>query len=109
MSEIHDSPDNLRYLIRTEKGWTEKWRNECMKAWEEITRLKDAIRKHRNARGHDRCHVNDIQLYAVLIGEPVPTDEELKLPPWEEFEPMCKLFHQTRQPYNETQADGHKA
>jgi hypothetical protein len=82
--------------------------HQMMKLWEEITRLKNAIRKHRDARGMDRCHTNDIQLYAVLDGEPVPTDEELKLPPWEEFQPMCKLFHETRQPPNEEkiQADG---
>lgn len=36
MSEIHDSPDNLRFFLQAEKGWTEKWRNECMKAWEEF-------------------------------------------------------------------------
>lgn len=53
-------------------------------------RLKDAIRKHRDARGHDRCWENDQELYA-LLGEGVPTSPEL--PPREEFMEGCSRYY----------------
>lgn len=50
--------------------------------------LKTAIRKHRDAKGHDRCWENDLELYKVL-GEPLPQQE---LPPMAEFKQRCHEY-----------------
>lgn len=52
--------------------------------------LEVAIRKHRNARGHDRCWENDLDLYAVLGDEPPASPE---LPPREEFMAGCERYY----------------
>lgn len=57
---------------------------------QEIERFKTAIRKHRDAKGHDRCWENDLELYAVL-GEPLPSSPEL--PPKCEFQQKCKEYY----------------
>lgn len=59
----------------------------------EIRRLRAAIRKHRDERGHDRCWLDDAQLYGVL-GEPQP---DTSLPPEPEFIENCRRFHALRQ------------
>lgn len=55
-----------------------------------ITKLEAAIRKHRDAKGHDRCWENDLELYRVL-GEPLP--ESPVLPPKEEFIANCNAYY----------------
>lgn len=72
--------------------WTTKYLNEVDK----VVKLKQAIRKHRDATGHDRCWQNDIELYEVL-GESIPNQ---MWPPKEEFEQKCKQY--TEEHYNET-------
>jgi len=37
----------------------------------EVEQLRQAIRDHRDSKGHDRCWLNDRALYEVL-GEPIP-------------------------------------
>lgn len=53
--------------------------------------LEMAIRKHRNARGHDRCWENDLELYAAL-GDGLSTSPEL--PTREEFLSRCKEYYE---------------
>lgn len=54
-------------------------------------KLAAAIRKHRDACGHDRCWLNDMELYAAL-GEPTPTS--MGMPPREEFLARCAEYHE---------------
>lgn len=54
--------------------------------------LERAIRRHRDAQGHDRCWELDAELYAVL-GEPVP---ERPLPPKCEFLAECEKYYELR-------------
>ena len=55
-----------------------------------VAPLQAAIRKHRDARGHDRCFENDRELYRVL-GEAVPASPAL--PPREEFHAGCAGYY----------------
>lgn len=50
--------------------------------------LERAIRKHRDARGHDRCWENDKDLYNAL-GEDIP---ERSFPPFEEAMSRCREY-----------------
>lgn len=61
---------------------------------QEILKLRSAIRKHRNEKGHDRCWLDDNELYMVL---PEKESADTKLPTWQEFSAECKKFYETRQ------------
>ena len=64
---------------------------------QEILRLRTGIREHRDAKGHDRCWLDDIDLYN-LLPEKLPADT--KLPDREEFLTNCNKFYENRQcPY----------
>lgn len=64
---------------------------------QEILRLRTGIREHRDAQGHDRCWLDDIDLYN-LLPEKLPADT--KLPEREEFLTNCNKFYENRQcPY----------
>ena len=52
--------------------------------------LRQAIRRHRDARGHDRCWQNDLELYRVL-GEPLPSSAEM--PDYEDFMEKCNEYY----------------
>jgi hypothetical protein len=52
--------------------------------------LIEAIRKHRDAKGHDRCHLNDRELYAAAGLEPA----DFSLPPLNEFIAACIRYHE---------------
>lgn len=54
--------------------------------------LEDAIRQHRDARGSDRCWLNDKRLYRILDGEPVP--ESMELPARGEFRRGCREYEE---------------
>ena len=55
----------------------------------ELEHIRDAVRKHRDAKGHDRCWLLDHDLYrAVLPDEPIP---DFQLPPRFEFDQGCQL------------------
>lgn len=56
-----------------------------------ITYLETAIRKHRDARGHDRCWENDQELYRAL---PETVPDSPQLPPEPEFMANCKLYYE---------------
>lgn len=45
-------------------------------ALKEITKLRDAIRKHRDQRGDDRCWMDDEELYKVLPEGYVPPERD---------------------------------
>lgn len=64
---------------------------------EELTRLRertrileDAIRRHRDASGHERCWLNDVALYNAL-GEGVPASPSL--PDCQEFLNNCARYY----------------
>jgi hypothetical protein len=61
---------------------------------EELTRTRDAIREHRDQRGHDRCQRDDQRLYLVL---PEGRPGDLRLPATEdEFLTGCRRFYRFR-------------
>lgn len=68
---------------------------ELRDAATEIARLRRAIRIHRDARGHDRCWLDDIELYRVLGGEIPGSDPAL--PPRCEFLERCATYWERRQ------------
>lgn len=55
-----------------------------------VRELQAAICKHRDARGHERCWQNDVELYHA-IGEPLPYDGGL--PCREEFLGRCQEYY----------------
>lgn len=61
---------------------------------QEVVRLRHGIRAHRDAKGNDRCWIDDAALYA-LLPEDLPADT--RLPPKEEFLRNCEKFFATRQ------------
>jgi hypothetical protein len=63
---------------------------------ERIAVLTEAIRKHRDQRGDDRCWLDDRELY-IALGEPF-TERWSALPPPEEMLANCRRFIASRQP-----------
>lgn len=61
-----------------------------------LSTLEEAIRDHRDARGDDRCWLDDIELYKAL-DEPVPEDMELALPNRDAFLTRCEQYFEHRQ------------
>lgn len=61
----------------------------------EITRLRNAIREHRDEKGHGRCWLDDQRLYAVLLENQTA---DFSLPSRDEFLANCGLYWQERQP-----------
>lgn len=61
----------------------------------ELQQLRDAVRLHRNEKGHGRCWLDDQTLYQKL---PENKDAEFALPPKEEFLANCEVYWRTRQP-----------
>lgn len=53
-----------------------------------VRKLEQAIREHRDSKGHDRCWLTDRTLYQVL-GEPIPDPE---MPEREQFLAGCRAF-----------------
>jgi hypothetical protein len=62
-----------------------------------IAELENAIRTHRDARGDDRCWLDDQTLYAVL---PEGAKSNTALPPEKTFLANCKRFWTSRQDPN---------
>lgn len=61
---------------------------------QEITRLRNGIRKHRDQKGDDRCWLDDIELYKLL---PDNVPFITSLPQKNEFLKNCERFWKTRQ------------
>lgn len=66
----------------------------CSKLYIELDKLRNAIRYHRDQKGHDRCWLDDIKLYE-LLPEGV-ADYDGSLPPEEEFLENCKCYYKLR-------------
>jgi hypothetical protein len=62
---------------------------------DEVRRLRNGIRQHRDEKGHDRCWLDDQRLYA-LLNDGVEAD--MKLPCKPEFLENCDKYWETRQP-----------
>lgn len=60
----------------------------------EVQRLRNGIRSHRDERGHNRCWVDDVTLYALLSEK---KGAEFKLPPRDEFLGNCGRYWESRQ------------
>lgn len=56
-----------------------------------IEALEQAIIKHRDQRGDDRCWLDDLELYALVGGAP-----DNSLPPKEKFLANCARFYDNR-------------
>lgn len=61
---------------------------------DEVIRLRNGIREHRDTTGDDRCWLDDLLLYKLLPGS---LPESAELPPWEEMERLCRQFFENRQ------------
>jgi len=59
------------------------------KAKTRVKQLEDAIKHHKDAKGHQSCWLNDKELYAVL-GYLMPDRE---LPTKEEFLAACEKYY----------------
>ncbi|MDI1228292.1 MAG: hypothetical protein PSY14_11465 [bacterium] len=59
----------------------------------EIIACRHAIRQHRDAKGDDRCWLDDYAVWALIAGSfPVPTE----VPPVEEATDMCRAYFKLR-------------
>jgi hypothetical protein len=63
----------------------------------EIIRLRNAIRKHRDAKGHNLCWENNLELYA-LLPETIEVDPEV--PPFAEFLRNCIAYRESLEKEN---------
>lgn len=61
---------------------------------QEIMRLRDGIRTHRSASGHELCWLNDVALWK-LIGDDSHYPHDT-LPVQEEFLSQCRRYHESR-------------
>ncbi|MBN8550766.1 MAG: hypothetical protein J0M12_15740 [Deltaproteobacteria bacterium] len=61
---------------------------------EELVVLRNAVRLHRDEKGHDRCWVDDARLYGAL---PEKIGAVSQLPRWPEFQTNCRRFWESRQ------------
>ena len=59
-----------------------------------ISNLREAIRKHRDQKGHDRCRLDDDELYAVLPEGKANADTTL--PPRDKFLDGCGAYWDAR-------------
>ncbi|NIQ80933.1 MAG: hypothetical protein GTN93_23130, partial [Anaerolineae bacterium] len=79
---------------RKERDWTIHWKGQVAETrdlrdeqQQRIADLETAIKKHMKARGHDRCWLDDVELYRVL--NPHFDKMDLGLPALPEFMHNC--------------------
>lgn len=72
-------------------------------ALEEVEKLRAAIRAHRDEKGHDRCWLDDLKLYAALPEGAATAD--LTLPPKAEFMRGCDRYYELRRTRAPEEAD----
>lgn len=104
VESLLDDKDIVRdHLNHLESGtWGSEidfMQDEILDLETDYNRIKDAIRDHRDARGDDRCWVDDVDLYKSL-GEEVPEPEALALPNKEAFLSRCIKYWNHRQKPN---------
>lgn len=87
---------DLEELVKGYGGYgMESWMKDCYRSMaQKVQELRDAIRAHRDERGHDRCWLDDQKLYQSLP-EAYPGD--LQLPPKAEFIQNCHRYWEHRQ------------
>jgi hypothetical protein len=99
MSECKNaSPGANRTWIGTGRHGAYEKLHTSAQLSEELVNLKNAIRKHRDARGNDRCWENDLELYEAL-GEEVPASPGL--PQRDEFLENCCLYYAGQANYSD--------
>jgi hypothetical protein len=90
------TPDAVRE-IRDRQAWRLAQHPSCWADVEallgEVDRLQAAVRRHRDARGHDRCWENDVELYRALPEAP-PAGPAL--PPEGEFLARCRDYYRAQ-------------
>lgn len=86
---------DLEEALRSFSGYSvEKWMQITYKTMAiEVQKLRDAIRKHRDEKFHDRCWEDDKKLYKTL---PEGLKGDQSLPPKEEFLENCKRYWEHR-------------
>lgn len=95
MEEIlTDLVERLQEEVEQLTAECERLRLAAIEDRETIARLTSAIRKHRDAKGDDRCWLDDYQLYSVL---PEGGGHDSSLPPEDEFLESCRRFWAQRQ------------
>lgn len=95
MEEIlTDMVEKLQDEVEQLTAECERLRLAAIDDRETIARLTSAIRKHRDAKGDDRCWLDDYQLYSVL---PEGGHHDSSLPPECEFLESCRRFWAQRQ------------
>lgn len=62
-------------------------------ALERIRQLENAVKKHRDQKGDDRCYLDDLELYKVLYDNVEP---DLALPSKEVFLKNCERYFECR-------------
>ncbi|HLC52149.1 MAG TPA: hypothetical protein VJI98_02800 [Candidatus Nanoarchaeia archaeon] len=62
---------------------------------QEIIKLHETIRRHRDAKGNDRCWLDDVELYQLL---PEGQEAEFTLPEKNEFLKNCEIYWENRCP-----------
>lgn len=67
----------------------------CLELIAEVTKLRTAIRQHRDEKGHNRCWLDDATLYKTL---PESQSADFTLPPKCEFLMECNRYWDQRQP-----------
>lgn len=60
-----------------------------------IAKYEEGIRKHRDAKGHDRCWENDIELYDLLPERCNEWPAKDTIPCKEEFQKGCQIYYQS--------------
>jgi hypothetical protein len=92
---------NTNFLGKPKMHYKDCWREHHDCAINEIIRLREAIRNHRDQVGDDRCYRDDYDLYQVL-GEPIPEHACQQDPPEVMLE-NCKRYvasrHDPSKPY----------
>jgi hypothetical protein len=86
----------LQDMLCTEKAKRvqDNYAKDCLA--ERVRALEDAIKKHMHAKGHDRCWLNDLELYRVL--DPEFDKMRLELPCLPEFIHNCTVYWRDSQP-----------
>ena len=94
-----------KFKVRDEK-WEERTRDiqklkeqhdeELWNVKSEWQRLQLGIQKHMNAKGHDRCWLNDLELYQLI--DPQYDKMKMQLPCMPEFLHNCCIYWRDNQP-----------
>jgi hypothetical protein len=94
--EISEVSAHCVGVLMTARNWILNVEDTSAKR---IKELEDAIRKHRNATGHEMCWENDEELWLILKDN-ICIDH--KPPEWCEFMKKCAEYRASKDKNNET-------